>query len=116
MDISLIALPLLICGTLVVLLAVTSVSSYVLLRYADAVARKCPHCQKKGGGEVVEYELIDSRTYIDTTATQKLPRKFRERAKPVQVEEKKYKVDYKCNKCGHEWTDIATDKEDISGD
>jgi ribosomal protein L44E len=114
MDISLIALPLLICGTLVVLVAVASVSSYVLLRYADAVARKCPHCQKKGGGEVVEYELIDSRTYVDAAATQKLPRKFRDKAKPVKVEEKKYEVDYKCKHCGHEWTDFATDKEEVS--
>jgi hypothetical protein len=116
MDISPITIPLLVCGALGIVLAVATVSSYLFLRFVDAVARKCPHCERKGGGEVVEYELIDSRTYVDTAATQKLPRKFRDKAKPVKVEEKKYEVDYKCKYCGHEWTDIATDKEDISGD
>jgi transcription elongation factor Elf1 len=60
--------------------------------------------------------LIESRTYVDTATTQKLPRKFREKAKPLKVEEKKYEVDYKCKHCGHEWTDFATDKEEISSD
>lgn len=116
MDTSLIAILLLICGTLVVLVAVASISSFVLLRYADAVARKCPNCEKKGGGEVVEYELLESRTYTDTAAIQSLPRKFRDKAKPVKMEEKKYEVDYKCKHCGHEWTDFATDKEQVSSD
>ena len=113
---NLVALPLLICGTLVVLVAVASISSYVLLRYADSVARKCPVCERKGGGEVVESELIESRTYLDSAGTQSLPRKFRDRARPIKVEESKYKVDYKCKYCEHEWTDFATDKEQVSSE
>lgn len=96
------------------MLVVSTVFSYLWLRYIDAEARKCPQCQTKGAGEVLEYELVDSRSYVDSAAVQKMPRKFRRRAKPVQVEEKKYKVDYKCNQCGHEWTDFATEKENIS--
>jgi hypothetical protein len=116
MDISIFMLPLLLCGALGILFVVSTVFSYFWLRYVDAESRKCPQCQTKGAGEVLEYEVVDSKSYVDSAAAQKIPRRFRRRVKPIRVEEKKYKVDYKCNQCGHEWTDFATEKENISSD
>jgi DNA-directed RNA polymerase subunit RPC12/RpoP len=116
MDINIFLLLLLVCGALGIVLVVTIVFSYLWLRYVDAEVRKCPQCQSKGAAEVLEYELVDSRNYVDSAAAQKLPRKFRRRVKPIRVEEKKYQVDYKCKHCGHEWTDFATDKEEVTND
>jgi len=113
-DINIFQLLLLLCVAIGTVLLVATGFSYLWLRYVDAEARKCPQCQTKGAAEVIEYELVDSRSYVDSAAAQKMPRRFRRRAKPVKVEEKKYKVDYKCNQCGHEWTDFATEKENIS--
>ena len=115
-DISIFQLPLLLCAALAIVLVVSTAVSYLWLRYVDALARKCPQCQTKGAGEVLEYEVVDSKSYVDSAAAQKIPRRFRRRVKPITVEEKKYKVDYKCNQCGHEWTDFATEKENISSD
>ena len=103
--------PLMICGLLGFMLAVGIVFSYLWLMHLDAEARKCPECLKKGSGGILETELIDSRSYIDSTVTGNLSRKYKNRLQLVRVEEKKYKVHYKCEHCGNQWTGVAVEKE-----
>jgi DNA-directed RNA polymerase subunit RPC12/RpoP len=111
MDQGLIFVPLLICGMLGIMMAVATGFSYLWLRHVEAEAKRCPHCQSKGAGDVLEYEMIEEHTYIETDAKGWLPRRHRRRAKPVRVEKKKYKVDYRCSQCGHEWTGVAMEEE-----
>ena len=103
--------PLMICGLLGFMLAVGIVFSYLWLMHLDAEARRCPECLKKGSGGILDTELIDSRSYIDSSVTGNLYRKYKNRLQPVRIEENKYKVHYECEHCGHQWTGVAVEKE-----
>lgn len=111
MDSSVFLVPLMICGLLGFMLAVGIFFSYLWLMHLDAEARRCPKCLKKGSGGILETELIDSRSYIDSSVTGNLSRKYRNRLRPVRIEENKYKVHYECEHCGHQWTGVAVEKE-----
>lgn len=84
---------LIICGLLLAMLAISAVSSYFWLRHVDARYRKCPNCERKGVGDVVATNVVNSQTRID--------RKGR-RAARVTVET--HEDQYLCSACDHRWT------------
>ena len=116
MDQGIIFIPLLICGMLGIMMAVATGFTYLWLRHVEGEATRCPQCQSKGAGEVLDYELIEARSYIESGVTRWLPRRHRRRAHPVQVEEIKYKVNYRCSQCGHEWMGVAMEEERSSSE
>ena len=90
-----------LCG---VILLVTVGSSYLWLTWMNRQAAKCPECGKAGAGELVDSEMINSRT---RTEQRKRLGLFRQETKPVRVTEETYKDHFKCEHCEHEWTKTA---------
>ena len=52
---------LMMCGLLIIIILVGVGFSYLFLVWWGKELTKCPKCGKRGAGELVESELIDSR-------------------------------------------------------
>jgi hypothetical protein len=94
---------LLLIGGFCVLMLLASVgATYLALRWFHAEATKCPSCGKRGGGELVESQVVDAKRYVDW--------KSQGGKKGVRVEEETRENLYRCQYCGYEWTRTAEEK------
>ena len=91
----------LVCGMFGVILLVGIGFSYLWLVWLNKQATKCPECAKKGAGELVESNVIDSRIRTERRTRIGL---FRQDESMVQVKEEMYEDQFECQYCGHRWT------------
>lgn len=100
---------LLVCGAFAVMILVAIISTYFLLLWYNAQATKCPECGRKGGGEVVDSNVIDSKTYTQWKDARTMFRRDPAR-RPVRVTEKTYEDHFVCKHCGHKWIKAAREE------
>jgi hypothetical protein len=110
MDLAAIFYPVLIvCTMFGVILASGIGFTYLWLLAIDAKARTCPQCRKRGGGEVVESNDLEVRTY--TQVTRKPAIGGGGRPQLVRVTDTTYEDHYRCRRCGHRW--VKTGEESV---
>lgn len=102
---------LLLCGLFGIILLVGIGFSYLWLVWLDKEATKCPKCGERGGGELVESEVIHSRVYTEWRDTPRMFSRDPRRRQPIQVTEKTYEDHFKCKYCGHQWTKTAQERK-----
>ncbi len=94
MDVAAMIYPtLLTCGLFAIILGVGIACSYVWLIFLDRQFRKCPHCQAKGTGYIIEREVLRTQNHMDYKPTS-----------PVRVTVKTIEDRYQCENCRHRWT------------
>ena len=101
---------LLLCGLFGVIILVGIGFSYLWLVWLGKEATKCPECDERGAGELVESKVIHSRVYTEWKDTSMFSRDPRRR-QPIQVTEKTYEDHFKCKYCGHKWTTTAQERK-----
>ncbi len=99
-----------ICGLFGVILALGIGFFYLWLLYLGKKASKCPECDRKGAGELLESEVIHSKVYTEWRDASGFRKGSGERQQ-IQVTEKMYEDHFKCEHCGHEWTTTAQEIE-----
>lgn len=100
---------LLVCGFFGVLILFGILMSYVSLRWLHSEMTKCPECGRRGAGEFLDSEVVDSKTYIERGSA--TTRFFGDAGKQVRITEQTYAEHYRCEHCGHEWTRSAQEKK-----
>jgi hypothetical protein len=94
MDIRAILYPsALICLLFGVIILVGIGFSYLWLAAMHQQLSKCPHCQRRGAGDLTETVVISSENHMDY-----------KRYPPTRVTVKTLEDHYKCQHCGHQWT------------
>jgi hypothetical protein len=83
---------LIICGFFTLILVVGIVFSYIWLNVVHKRLTSCPQCQKQGGGELVETQVVSSQAHMNY-----------QRTPPERITETTHEDRYKCRFCGHEW-------------
>jgi hypothetical protein len=101
----------LVCGLFGLIIAVGIGASYFWLLFLDARARTCPHCGQRGGGNIVESEIVDSRTYTEVRHSQGFSGAGVDASQLVRISEKTYIDHYECQACRHKWTKTAQEKK-----
>ncbi len=94
---------LIVCGIFAIMLAVAIGCSYLWLLQLNKRATKCPKCGKPGAGELLDSEVIDSKSHMDWKTRSGT---FRE-SNPIRVTEEIYKDHFECRYCGHRWMKTA---------
>lgn len=84
---------LLVVVFLLLMLGVGTLSSYLWLQHLDKNFRKCPQCEQRGVGEIVETVELDSGSEVDFS-----------RKPPRRITTIHFEDHYKCAECGHAWT------------
>ena len=110
MDSGVFPLLLLICGILGFILAVGIGLSYLGLLVVEGEVKSCPECHKRGAGDIIKSEVIDTLRYTDSSGkwNQLLnPAKLR---RQTQVTEKTHQDHYECRHCGYKWIKITKEK------
>ncbi len=97
----------LICGFFLIIIVVGVGFSYLWLVIMDKRLRACPNCKKPGGGQVIESEIVNSRSYSQWSDGHGL---FRNR-RFLRITEKTYEDEYRCDQCGHHWIRTAVETE-----
>ena len=94
MDLGAILYPsLLVCGLFGLMMAVGLGFSYLWLVMIHKQLSRCPECQRRGGGEIVETKVLAVQNHMDF-----------KRYPPARVTVKTLEDHYKCQYCGHVWT------------
>ena len=98
-----------LCGIFGLLLIVAIGCSYLWLVRVNKQAMKCPECGKIGAGELLESEVIESKSHLDwkTRSGTSLE------ANPIRVTEEVYEDHFECRYCGHRWMKTAQWKKAI---
>lgn len=94
---------LIVCGIFAIMLAVAIGCSYLWLAWLGKRATKCPECGKTGAGELVESEVIDSKSHLDWKGRSGTS----QQASPLRVTEETYEDHFECRYCGHRWIKVA---------
>ena len=94
---------LIVCGIFAIMLAVAIGCSYLWLVWLGKRATKCPECGKMGAGELVESEVIDSKSHLDWKGRSGTS----QQASPLRVTEETYEDHFECRYCGHRWMKTA---------
>jgi hypothetical protein len=99
---------LLVCGLFGLIILAGIGMSYVSLLWFNAQMTKCPACGRRGAGEFLDAQVVDSKSSIERRSTA-----FRfggQADRRVRVTEKTYEEHFRCEHCGHEWTRTAREK------
>lgn len=98
---------LLVCGLFAFIILVGIGYTYLWLLWLNARATKCPECRRRGGGELVDREVIDSKSYTHWKDPPSIFGRDAIRRQRVRVTEKTYGDHLRCKHCGHEWIVVA---------
>ena len=77
---------------------VSTVSSYFWLRYLDGTFRKCPKCETRSAGLIIDSEDLGSKSEIDFSRTP-----------PLKITTHQVEDTYECEKCKHIWKRTLTE-------
>jgi hypothetical protein len=98
-----------VCGIFGIFILIGIFISYLSLRWFYSEIAKCPDCGRRGAGEFLDSELLESNTRVEHRNTMSLfggnP------TQRVRITETKHEEHYRCLHCGHEWTKIASQKK-----
>lgn len=84
---------LLIVLILGVMFGVSAIASYFWLRHLDANFRKCPKCETRSAGMIIDTVDLGTKTEIDFSRTP-----------PLKITTHQVEDHYQCEKCSHIWT------------
>lgn len=105
MDIGGIVYPLLLlCALVGVMLLVGIGFSYFWLVAMDAQGRTCPNCHKRGAGNLIASDTLDSTSHTTWSKTRGYGRASTGKPRLLEVTEENYEDHYECRHCGHKWT------------
>jgi DNA-directed RNA polymerase subunit RPC12/RpoP len=100
---------LLVCGVFGAFILLGIGISYVSLRWFYAEMAKCPECGRRGAGEFLDAEVVDSNSRIETKNTSM--RRGGTPAQRVRITETTHNEHYRCEFCGHEWEKITHERK-----
>jgi hypothetical protein len=87
--------------------------TYLGLREWDRRKRACPNCGRKGSGDVIESDVISTRSYVDTRQVGKAKLGRSTTWGAIRVTETQYEDLYQCSICGHRWTRESAEVERV---
>jgi ribosomal protein L37AE/L43A len=97
-----------LCGLIGILVLVGIFISYLSLRWFYSEISKCPECGRRGAGEFLGSEVVESTSSMEHRNTLSLfggnP------SQRVRISETTHEERYRCEYCGHEWTKTARQK------
>lgn len=102
---------LLVCGFFGIIILVGIGFTYLWLLWLNAEATKCPECSRRGAGELVESQVLNSRSYTEWGDPRNLLSRTVSRRQQVRVTEKTIEDHFECKHCGHQWTKVAQEKK-----
>jgi hypothetical protein len=102
---------LLLCVSFAIILLMGIVFSYLWLRLYSALMTKCPECGKRNTGELIDTEIVDSKTYVEWDEGRKGFGQLVGQHRQVRVTENTVEDHFKCKHCGNEWTMTAQEKK-----
>jgi hypothetical protein len=100
---------LLVCGIFSVIILMGIGISYLSLRWFYAEINKCPECGRRGAGEFLDSEVVNTNARIETKNTSM--RFGGSTAQRVRITETTHKERYRCENCGHEWERTTQEKK-----
>ena len=100
-----------ICGMFGIFILAQIVITYIWLRWLSAKATRCPECGRKGAGELVDSNEIDSKAYIQWKDVRNIFGRDSGKRQRIRVSEKTYEDHFECRYCGHQWMTTAQEKK-----
>ena len=73
--------------------------------------RPCPECGRRGAGELVESQVINSKVHTEWRNARSIFRRNSTGRELVRVTESTYEDHFECQYCGHQWTKTAQERK-----
>ena len=84
---------------------------YLMLRYYEAEINKCPRCHKRRAATLVQTEVLNTRTYIDSSAVARMARGTGKWVKPDRILETTAEDHFTCRFCEHSWSQVIQERK-----
>ena len=101
-----------ICGLFGIFILAQVVITYAWLRWLNAKATRCPECGRKGAGELLDSDVIDSKEYVQWRNARSFFGWGAGKRQRIQVSDRTYEDRFECQYCGHQWTITAQEKKE----
>ena len=102
---------LLICGLFGIIFLVGIGFSYLWLVWLGKEATRCPECGRRGAGELVESQVINSKVHTEWRNTRSIFRRNSTGRELIRMTESTYEDHFECQYCGHQWTKTAQERK-----